>query len=109
DKFPTIHILDIKGNPILHAFVNVGDKGAIPVDSYGALQLPDDLDREDTLLIIAMGYDNKELPVKVAMENPSIVLQEKIGRLGEVVVSATRTNRSVEDLPMPVTVIGRDK
>ena len=109
DKFPTIYILDIKGNPILHAYVNLGDKGVMPVNSDGACHLPDDLDEEKTLFIIAMGYDNKELPVKEAIENPSIVLQERVGRLGEVVVSATRTNRSVEDLPMPVTVIGQDK
>jgi len=108
-KFPTIYILDIKGNPILHAYVNVGDNGAIPVNADGALQLPEDLDKEETLLIMAMGYDNKKLPVKVAMENPSIVLEEKIGRLGEIVVSATRTDRSVEDLPMPVTVIGQEE
>src|SRR5690554_6284230 len=109
DKFPTIYILDIKGNPVLHAYVNVGDKGTIPVDSDGSCQLPDDLGKEETILIVAMGYDMMKLPVGQAIENPSIVLQEKIGRLGEVVVSATRTNRSVEDLPMPVTVIGQDK
>jgi outer membrane receptor for ferrienterochelin and colicins len=109
DKFPTIYILDIKGNPILHAYVNLGEKGVMPVDSHGACQLPEDLEQEETLLIVAMGYDNMKVPVKEAIENPSIVLQEKIGSLGEVVISATRTNRSVEDLPMPVTVIGQDK
>jgi outer membrane receptor for ferrienterochelin and colicins len=108
DKFPTIYILDIKGNPILHAYVTVGEQGVIPVNEDGACLLPDDLDREQTLLIVAMGYDNKKLPVKEAIENPSIVLEERIGRLGEIVVSATRTNRSVEDLPMPVTVIGQE-
>src|SRR5690606_1710040 len=61
------------------------------------------------LVIVAMGYDIKQLPVREAMENPSIILEEKIGKLGEIVVSATRTNRSVEDLPMPVTVIGQEK
>src|SRR5690606_19872398 len=109
DKFPTIYVLDIKGNPILHAYVTVGDQGVIPVNEDGACHLPDDLDSEQTLLIVAMGYDNKKLPVKEAIENPSIVLEERIGRLGEIVVSATRTNRSVEDLPMPVTVIGQEK
>ena len=29
--------------------------------------------------------------------------------MGEVVVAATRTDRSVEDLPMPVTVISREQ
>ena len=109
DKFPTIYILDMKGNPILHAYDNLGDKGVVSVDSHGACQLPDDLEKEETLLIVAMGYDIMELPVKEAIENPSIILQERIGRLGEVVISATRTNRSVEDLPMPVSVIGQDK
>ena len=109
NKFPTIYVLDIKGNPILHAYVTVGDEGVIPVNEDGSCHLPDDLDSEQTLLIVAMGYDNKKLPVKEAIENPSIVLEERIGRLGEIVVSATRTNRSVEDLPMPVTVIGQEK
>ena len=109
DKSPTIYILDIKGNPILHAYVNVGDQAVIPVDEKGACQLPDSLDRDETLVIVAMGYDIKQLPVREAMENPSIILEEKIGKLGEIVVSATRTNRSVEDLPMPVTVIGQEK
>ncbi len=108
-KSPTIYVLDIKGNPILHAYVNVGDQGVIPVNKDGACRLPDDLDKDGTLLIVAMGYDIKQLPVKEAMENPSIILEEKIGKLGEIVVSATRTNRSVEDLPMPVTVIGQEK
>src|SRR5690606_30110518 len=92
---PTIYILDIKGNPILHAYVNVGDQAVIPVDEKGACQLPDSLDRDETLVIVAMGYDIKQLPVREAMENPSIILEEKIGKLGEIVVSATRTNRSV--------------
>lgn len=109
DRLPTIYVQDIKGNPILHAYVNIGDKNVVPVDVGGAFQLPDDLDQEQMLIIMAMGYDRKILPVRDAIANPSIVLQENIGRLGEVVISATRTNRSVEDLPMPVVVIGQDK
>lgn len=109
DKSPTLYILDIKGNPILHAYVSVGRQGVIPVNEKGACHLPEDLDTNDTLQIVAMGYDIRQLPVKEAMANPSIILEEKIGRLGEIVVSATRTNRSVEDLPMPVTVIGKEK
>src|SRR5690606_8200544 len=105
----TLYILDIKGNPILHAYVSVGRQGVIPVNEKGACHLPEDLDTNDTLQIVAMGYDIRQLPVKEAMANPSIILEEKIGRLGEIVVSATRTNRSVEDLPMPVTVIGKEK
>lgn len=108
-KFPTIYVQDIKGNPILHAFINIGDKTVMPVDVAGAVTLPDDLGNEEMLVVMAMGYDNRKLPVQEAIRNPSIVLQENIGRLGEVVVSATRTNRSVEDLPMPVVVIGQDR
>lgn len=41
--------------------------------------------------------------------NLIIILEPKESALEEVVVSATRTDRSVEDLPMPVTVLGREK
>lgn len=109
DELPTIYVLDIKGNPILHAYVEVGNKNLIPVNAEGGVELPDSLDKEETLLIMAMGYDVKKLPVKDAIENPSIILEERIGKLAEIVVSATRTNRSVEDLPMPVTVIDQEK
>ncbi|HCX74848.1 MAG TPA: hypothetical protein DHU93_04955, partial [Algoriphagus sp.] len=37
------------------------------------------------------------------------VLQEKSGILDEVVVAATRTDRTVESLPLPVTVLNSEK
>src|SRR5690606_32982857 len=56
-----------------------------------------------------MCYDKKKLPVKGAVENPFIVLEEKTGGLVEIVVSATRTTRSVEHFSMLDTVSAKAK
>src|SRR5690606_32659358 len=109
DDVPTIYIRDIKGDPILHAYVSLDEKEVLVVGADGSLELPPDMDQSSTLTIVAMGYDQKVITFKDVLENPSIVLNERVGNLDEVVIGATRTNRSVEDLPMPVTVIGNDK
>lgn len=109
DDLPTIYILDIKGDPILHAYVRLDETEVLTVDVNGSLELPPNMDQGTTLIITAMGYDQKVISFRDVLENPSIVLNERVGNLEEVVVGATRTNRSVEDLPMPVTVIGTEK
>ena len=109
DDVPTIYIRDIKGDPILHAFVSLDEKEVLTVGTDGSLELPSDMDQGTTLIITAMGYDQKVVTLKDVLVNPSIVLNERVGNLEEVVIGATRTNRSVEELPMPVTVIGHDK
>lgn len=99
-------ILDEKGNPIPFALVKVDDQPPQPVDEKGQIQ---SLPSGQRVLIFAMGYQTQEMTWEEWIQAQRIILEEKSAQLGEVVVSATRTERSVEDLPMPVTVLTTEK
>ncbi|KEO72143.1 TonB-dependent receptor plug domain-containing protein [Anditalea andensis] len=97
-------VKDTKGRPILHAIVKGPDNFYANANAEGMVFMPDFYEGNEELEIKAMGFET----VKFTYQKQAIViLIEKIGNLGEVVVSATRTDRSVEDLPMPVTVINQ--
>ncbi|WP_163379475.1 TonB-dependent receptor plug domain-containing protein [Cyclobacterium sp. SYSU L10401] len=102
-----ICIRDQAGKPIPHAYVKIGPDKVVPVDSTGSFELPDNLEDDQLIEVFAMGFDARQILVREISELSSLLLTEKIGQMGEVVVAATRTDRSVEDLPMPVTVISR--
>ena len=104
-----IYVRDKGGNPIPHALVRVDEGLAITVSNEGAFSLPVQLDPDLWVEVTALGYDTKLIRVKDLATMATLKLQEKIGQLGEVVVAATRTDRSVENLPMPVTVIGKQQ
>ncbi|WP_194774196.1 TonB-dependent receptor plug domain-containing protein [Pararhodonellum marinum] len=104
-----VHVLDSKGKPIIHALVIWGENQAIGVDGSGYFHLSEAWDENTKIEIHAMGYDSQTVIVRDLIKKSVVVLQEKIGQLGEVVVAATRTDRSVENLPMPVTVISQEK
>lgn len=102
-----ISIKDRSGNPIPHAVVHIGKDSVFAVSREGAFEIPPQLGPNQWVEITALGYDSRLIQVKELHLVTTLNLQEKIGQLGEVVVSATRTDRSVENLPMPVTIIGR--
>lgn len=104
-----ICVRDQAGNPIPHAYVKIGPDKVVPVDSTGSFELPENLAADQVIEVFAMGFDARLIRVKEISELSSLRLTEKIGQMGEVVVAATRTDRSVEDLPMPVTVISREQ
>nr|MBI1228915.1 TonB-dependent receptor [Cytophagales bacterium] len=104
-----IYVKDKKGNPIPHAVIRIQKDSAFSVSQEGSFELPLQLDPEVWIEVTAMGYDPQLIKVKDLYARPILNLQEKIGQLGEVVVAATRTDRSVENLPMPVTIIGNEQ
>ncbi|MCC5936859.1 MAG: TonB-dependent receptor [Lunatimonas sp.] len=103
-----ILLRDRSGQPIPHAIVRTESTQTIPVSPDGRFELPSQLDPMTWLEITAFGYDPLKIQVKELLATSVLTLTERIGQLGEVVVSATRTDRSVEHLPMPVTIIGKN-
>lgn len=101
-----IYVKDKSGNPISHAVMRIESGEAFTVSKEGAIRLPLQLDPDHWVEVSALGYDTQLIKVKDLYAVATLKLQEKIGQLGEVVVAATRTDRSVENLPMPVTIIG---
>lgn len=99
-------ILDEKGNPIPFALVKVDGQKPLSVDENGQVDSPS---KGDRVVVFALGYETQQLNWEEWLASEKIILQEKTGNLQEVVVAATRTERSVEDLPMPVTVLNTEK
>lgn len=100
-----IQVTDNAGIPILHALVKMGEEKLIPVDSAGYFEINNEKPTTQEIQVTAMGYNAKTILWSELQLQTQVILSEKLGQLGEVVVAATRTNRSVEDLPMPVRVI----
>lgn len=110
DSYPLNgQITDQKGDAIPHAIVWVNGKKAIQVDTNGQFDTQLDIQPPFRLLIQAMGYEQQWLEVSPSQSSVQVVLKEKSDQLKEVVVSATRSQRSVADLPMPVQVVNRQQ
>ncbi len=103
-----IKVLNEKGEPVLHALIQVGNQKPFAVNGTGEISLNTDKASE-RVLIFAMGYETQTISPEEFNALSEIILKEKQSSLSEVVVSATRTDRSVEDLPMPVTVLSQEK
>ena len=100
-------IIDERGNPVPFAVVQVEGKKPLTVDAQGKIEL--ELLDGKRVLVFALGYETLSLEKSQWESLDTIVLREKSGQLQEVVVAATRTDRTVEDLPMPVSVISEEK
>jgi outer membrane receptor for ferrienterochelin and colicins len=99
-------IVNNHGKPLPHAVVQVDQLPPIVVGPSGEISM-DQLKSGDSVLVFAMGYESKRLSWAEWSTAEVISLDEKEGELNEVVVSATRTDRMVEDLPMPISVVGK--
>jgi len=99
-------IVDNHGNPLPQAVVQVDRLPPIVAGPSGEVSM-DRLVSGDSVLVFALGHESKRFGWADWVMSDVIVLKEKVGELNEVVVSATRTDRTVEDLPMPVSVIGK--
>ena len=91
------------GKPIPHAIIQVGGAGPVLVDKEGKVTA--NLPEGESILIFALGYDSLQISREDWLAKEIFILKEKSGSLQEVVVAATRTDRTVEDLPLPVTVL----
>ncbi len=103
-----VKVVDSDGEPIVHALIQVDNQKPIPVNSLGEFTI-EESSTKNQILVFAMGYETLALNPKEYQELAVITLEPNQESLDEVVVSATRTDRSVEDLPMPVTVLSQDK
>lgn len=57
-----------------------------------------------------MGYETKTTETRFDIGTlPVFTLVEKAQELGEVVITATRTEKNVADIPLPVTIIGKEE
>lgn len=105
-----VQVQDAKGSPIRHGIVRMGEQQLLMVDEEGMVQINLASYEASTIFqIYAMGYEKVELTVGELQQNPKVILKESLGQMDEYVLSATRTNRSVEDLPMPVKVLTAEK
>ncbi|WP_209330150.1 TonB-dependent receptor [Lunatimonas salinarum] len=104
-----ILLRDRSGNPIPHAIIRIQNTDIIPITPDGRFEVPVQSDPKAWIEITAIGYDPLKIQIKEALALSVLRMKEKIGQLEEVVVSATRTDRSVESLPMPVTIIGKSQ
>lgn len=98
-------IVDNKGMPLPQALVQVDKYPPIVAGPSGEVHMAQ-LNSGDSVLVFALGHESKHFSWDEWENAEVIVLKEKEGELNEVVVSATRTDRTIEDLPMPLTVIG---
>lgn len=67
---------------------------------------------EQTLSISSVGYGTKVITVMVTKDSASeltVQLEESVQELSTVVVTATRSERQLSDLPIPVMVIAKDQ
>ncbi|AKP51605.1 TonB-dependent receptor plug domain-containing protein [Cyclobacterium amurskyense] len=99
-------IVNNYGNPLPQAVVQVDQLPPIVAGPSGEISLGQ-LGTGDSVLVFALGHESKQFSWAEWSMADVIVLKEKEGELNEVVVSATRTDRTVADLPMPVSVIGK--
>ena len=83
---------------------------ATATDVNGQATLGKILTGKQTLVFSFVGYHKKEIMYDFPLKNPdeiqTVLLASEAEALEEVIVSATRTNSRIEDLPMKVEVLG---
>jgi len=99
-------VTDQSGKGIPFATVQFDKLGTV-TDEAGdfAIQLPAGM---YSLKVGAVGYETVTRNFSTNQSNGLvIVLTEKIEELEEVVVTATRTSRAIDNVPMPVSIVGQ--
>ena len=103
-------VTDRNGRPLPGASVElVGQKQGAIAGQDGSFSLPVP-QGVYTLYVSMVGYAGKTFEIRFIKDStPVLVLEEKTVDLGEVMVTATRTEKNVADIPLPVTIIGRQE
>ncbi|MCC3158893.1 TonB-dependent receptor [Hymenobacter sp. 15J16-1T3B] len=107
-----VHITDsLTRQPVVGASVGVvGTSVGAAADAAGRVELPGLPAGPATLQISALGYRPRRLAVTLPLTAPLLVRLAPGGEeLEEVVVTATRTNSRIEDLPTRVEVLGTEE
>lgn len=80
-------------------------------DTNGILKINNIPDGEYEIVFSSIGYQNKEMEFSFPMtQRPVEILLEKgSGELSNIVVTTTRSNSRIEDIPMRVEVIDKEE
>ena len=93
------------------AFIHKLKMGASS-DSSGMISINNIPKGEYEIVFSSIGYTEKEMEFSfpLSQQQPvEILLQKETNELNDVIVSTTRTNSRIEDIPIRVEVIGKDE
>lgn len=101
-------VVDSNGEPLHYVNVMVDSMGTSSnINGNFSLTLKQGVHQIKFSLI---GYQIETKTINIPTKAPLlIVLQQTAQQLGDVVVTATRTNRKLDDVPVPVTVINDEQ
>ncbi|MBX2841582.1 MAG: TonB-dependent receptor [Flammeovirgaceae bacterium] len=101
-------ITDKDGKGLPHATIKAGEKGAISnVNGEFRISLTDGT---HTISVSSVGFITQTHSLVIPDQKEfKVILQEDIQKLNEVVVSATKTSRSIENIPLPIEVISAEE
>ena len=99
-------VTDQQGEGIAFAIVKIG-KGGITADARGYFSYSGHA-RPAMVWVQALGFVPQQVSVPSSGEL-LVVLAEETTELHEVVVTATRTSQPIDNVPVPVLVIGQEK
>lgn len=100
--------------PLAGATVRVQTKPptGVAADANGIARLPNLKPGFTSLMVSLVGYKDAPYTLTLPLTNPDSMLTIRLAAaeaaLEEVVVTATRTNRRIEDLPIKVEVLGQE-
>ena len=82
-------------------------------DPNGRIEIKNIPDGKQTIVFSYIGYENLEqtfiFPLADSLQEQTIYLKTKSEKLDEVVVSSTRTNSRIENIPIRIEVIGKEE
>ncbi|WP_020532631.1 TonB-dependent receptor [Flexithrix dorotheae] len=97
-------VTDKDGKGLPHATIKTGENGTIS-DVNGEFRISL-TNGSHEIRVSSIGFINQTHTLTIPDQKEiSFILEEDVQRLNEVVVSATRTSRSIENIPLPVSVI----
>lgn len=103
-------VVDDRQEPISGATIELVGQGEIRLtDKNGVFRF--DVPSGDYMLDISMmGYERKSTHAQFDRDSvPIFTLMEKTYELGEIVLTATRTEKKIKDIPLPVNIVGKDE
>lgn len=97
--------------PIAGATIVLNGKYKTISSLSGTVQFTNIADGNYTLLISNTGFEEKEITIQIPSTDilPIIELFPKAAQLDEIIVSSSRTNSRIEDLPTKVEVLGSEE
>lgn len=104
-----IHVTDaVSHEPVAGASINnsVQKSGAV-TDTAGMAVV--EVATNTTLVVSAVGYTDQHIPIDTARQQVEVALQKAPETLDEVIVSSSRTESRIENLPTRVEVLGTEE